>query len=63
MTGYIPNYNTLMVTGTRPALPAINLGKEYERVLEIFFACTTADYKVRPSAKGLVNYFKNYVYK
>lgn len=52
-----------MVTGTRPALPAINLAKEYERVLEVFFACTTADYKVRPSAKGLVNYFKNYVYK
>ncbi|XP_003489465.1 lymphokine-activated killer T-cell-originated protein kinase [Bombus impatiens] len=49
--------------GTRPALPAINLAKEYERVLEVFFACTTADYKVRPSAKGLVNYFKNYVYK
>ncbi|OAD60817.1 Lymphokine-activated killer T-cell-originated protein kinase [Eufriesea mexicana] len=48
--------------GTRPALPAINLGKEYEKVLEVFFACTTADYKIRPSAKGLVNYFSNYVY-
>ncbi|CAL7947718.1 unnamed protein product [Xylocopa violacea] len=48
--------------GTRPPLPAIDLGKEYERVFEVFFVCTTADYKVRPSAKGLVNYFKNYVY-
>lgn len=48
--------------GTRPALPAINLGKEYDKVLEMFYACTTADYKLRPSAKSLVNYFKNYVY-
>ncbi|XP_623765.3 lymphokine-activated killer T-cell-originated protein kinase isoform X1 [Apis mellifera] len=48
--------------GTRPSLPAINLGKEYEKVLEVFFACTTSDYKVRPSAKGLVNYFENYVF-
>lgn len=49
--------------GTRPPLPAINLGKEYDRVLELFFACTTVDYKVRPSAKGIANYFKKYVYK
>ncbi|CAK9810100.1 Lymphokine-activated killer T-cell-originated protein kinase [Anthophora plagiata] len=49
--------------GTRPPLPAINLGKEYEKVLEIFFACTSVDYKVRPSAKGLANYFRNCVYK
>lgn len=49
--------------GTRPPLPAINLGKEYEKVFEVFFACTTSDYKVRPSAKGLVNYFKSYIYK
>ncbi|XP_076233518.1 lymphokine-activated killer T-cell-originated protein kinase [Calliopsis andreniformis] len=49
--------------GTRPPLPAIELSKEYDRVLELFFACTTIDYKVRPSAKGLVNYFKKYVYK
>ncbi|XP_017788977.1 PREDICTED: lymphokine-activated killer T-cell-originated protein kinase, partial [Habropoda laboriosa] len=49
--------------GTRPPLPAINLGKEYEKVLEIFFACTSINYKLRPSAKGLANYFRNYVYK
>nr|XP_003708180.1 PREDICTED: lymphokine-activated killer T-cell-originated protein kinase [Megachile rotundata] len=49
--------------GTRPSLPAINLGKEYQSVLEIFFACTTIDYKIRPSAKGLDNYFKNCIFK
>lgn len=48
--------------GTRPPLPAINLGKEYDKVLELFFASTAIDYKVRPSAKGLANYFKKYVY-
>ncbi|KAL0120142.1 hypothetical protein PUN28_008061 [Cardiocondyla obscurior] len=45
--------------GTRPALPAIELTKEYENVLEIFFICTTT-YKLRPSAKALVNYYENY---
>ncbi|XP_029041187.1 lymphokine-activated killer T-cell-originated protein kinase isoform X1 [Osmia bicornis bicornis] len=49
--------------GTRPPLPAINLGKEYQNVLEIFFACTCEKYEVRPSAKGLDNYFKNCIYK
>ncbi|XP_029174190.1 lymphokine-activated killer T-cell-originated protein kinase [Nylanderia fulva] len=44
--------------GTRPALPAIDLGKEYEKILEVFFICTTANYKLRPSAKALVNYFE-----
>ncbi|XP_025268834.1 lymphokine-activated killer T-cell-originated protein kinase isoform X2 [Camponotus floridanus] len=44
--------------GTRPALPAIHLDKEYEKILEIFFICTTANYKLRPSAKALVNYFE-----
>ena len=48
--------------GTRPPLPAINLGKEYDKVLELFFASTAIDYKVRPSAKGLASYFKRYVY-
>jgi len=46
-----------LVLGTRPALPAIELGKEYERILEVFFICTT-EYKLRPSAKALVNYFE-----
>ncbi|XP_028044598.1 lymphokine-activated killer T-cell-originated protein kinase isoform X2 [Monomorium pharaonis] len=45
--------------GTRPALPAIDLRKEYEKVLEIFFICTT-NYKLRPSAKALVNYYEKY---
>nr|XP_031844609.1 lymphokine-activated killer T-cell-originated protein kinase isoform X2 [Nomia melanderi] len=49
--------------GTRPPLPAIQLGKEYDSVLELFFVCTTMDYKHRPSAIGLVRYFENYVYK
>ncbi|XP_011635596.1 lymphokine-activated killer T-cell-originated protein kinase [Pogonomyrmex barbatus] len=48
--------------GTRPALPAIDLGKEYDGILEIFFICTT-DYKLRPSAKALVNYYERYVYE
>lgn len=43
--------------GTRPALPAIDLDKEYEKILEIFFICTTS-YKLRPSAKALVNYYE-----
>ncbi|XP_015181343.1 PREDICTED: lymphokine-activated killer T-cell-originated protein kinase [Polistes dominula] len=43
--------------GTRPPLPAINLGVEYENVLDIFYTCTCNDYKLRPSAKGLLNYF------
>jgi len=46
--------------GTRPALPAIDLDKEYEKILEIFFICTTS-YKLRPSAKALVNYYTKYV--
>ncbi|XP_076654495.1 lymphokine-activated killer T-cell-originated protein kinase [Halictus rubicundus] len=49
--------------GTRPPLPAIQLGKEYDHVLELFFACTAMDYKVRPSAIGVVKYFENYIYK
>ncbi|KAH0953965.1 hypothetical protein HN011_005472 [Eciton burchellii] len=48
---------TRNVIGTRPALPAIELGKEYERILEVFFICTI-EYKLRPSAKALVNYFE-----
>lgn len=43
--------------GTRPPLPAINLGVEYENVLDIFHTCTCEDNKLRPSAKGLLNYF------
>ncbi|XP_014206137.1 lymphokine-activated killer T-cell-originated protein kinase [Copidosoma floridanum] len=46
--------------GTRPPLPAIDLS-EYGKVLEIFFACTDEDFKTRPSAKGVVMFFNNYV--
>ncbi|XP_032689951.1 lymphokine-activated killer T-cell-originated protein kinase isoform X2 [Odontomachus brunneus] len=44
--------------GTRPALPSIDLDKEYSTVLEVFFICTNTDYKLRPSAKVLVKYFE-----
>lgn len=47
--------------GTRPALPAIEIGMEYTKVLEIFFLCTEQDYKTRPSAQGVVSYFDNHV--
>lgn len=47
--------------GTRPALPAVELSADYNHVLEMFYACTDEDYKSRPSAKGLVRFFKNYV--
>ncbi|KYN01398.1 Lymphokine-activated killer T-cell-originated protein kinase, partial [Cyphomyrmex costatus] len=47
--------------GTRPAVSNIDLGKDYERVLEIFFACTTNCYLLRPRAKALVNYYKKYI--
>ncbi|KAI4496175.1 hypothetical protein M0802_008042 [Mischocyttarus mexicanus] len=43
--------------GTRPPLPAINLSEEYENVLDVFHICTIHDYRLRPSAKGLINYF------
>lgn len=48
--------------GTRPALPAIELGQEYDKVLEVFYACTTADYSLRPSANDLVGFFCRYIY-
>ncbi|XP_011159278.2 lymphokine-activated killer T-cell-originated protein kinase [Solenopsis invicta] len=53
----MPRRNTKY--GTRPALPAIDLDEEYEKILEIFFICTTI-YKLRPSAKALVNYYEKH---
>ncbi|XP_063983668.1 lymphokine-activated killer T-cell-originated protein kinase homolog [Diachasmimorpha longicaudata] len=47
--------------GTRPALPAIEIGPEYDKILEIFFICTDQDQKTRPTAKGVVTFFKNYI--
>ncbi len=37
--------------GTRPPLPNINLGPEYQPLIELFCACTDEDPKKRPSAK------------
>ncbi|XP_072033851.1 lymphokine-activated killer T-cell-originated protein kinase-like [Amphiura filiformis] len=36
--------------GTRPPLPNIKLGKEYQPLIELFCACTDEDPKKRPSA-------------
>ncbi|KAK0174683.1 hypothetical protein PV327_010423 [Microctonus hyperodae] len=47
--------------GTRPPLPAIEFGSEYDRVLEVFYLCTDQDYRTRPSAKGVVMYFKSFI--
>ncbi|KAK2584525.1 hypothetical protein KPH14_006895 [Odynerus spinipes] len=44
--------------GQRPPLPAIDLGADYAEVLDIFYTCTIANYKLRPSAKGLMMYFQ-----
>ncbi|CAD6215618.1 GSCOCG00000430001-RA-CDS [Cotesia congregata] len=49
--------------GTRPALPAISIGPEYDHILEIFTLCTDQDYKTRPSARGVVMYFQNSIFK
>ena len=49
----------LFVSGTRPPLPAVHIGPEYDRVLEVFIVCTDSDWKTRPSAKGLVMYFNH----
>lgn len=51
---------SLGTVGTRPLLPAIDLDEEYRKVLEIFYACTDADYMTRPSAKGIVIFYNNY---
>ncbi|XP_014300029.1 lymphokine-activated killer T-cell-originated protein kinase [Microplitis demolitor] len=59
----IPDIKVNENLGTRPALPAIPIGPEYDKILEIFILCTDQDYKTRPSAKGVVMYFKNYICK
>ncbi|XP_033223233.1 lymphokine-activated killer T-cell-originated protein kinase [Belonocnema kinseyi] len=48
--------------GTRPLLPAYFLGKGYDQVLEIFSICTEEEYTKRPSARGVVAFFKTAVY-
>jgi len=48
--------------GTRPPLPAIKLGPEYGKLLELFYACTNTNYRMRPNAKGIVRFFNYYVY-
>ncbi|CAG9829195.1 unnamed protein product [Diabrotica balteata] len=42
----------------RPPLPDVDLGPEYNLVLEIYFCCTTVDSSKRPDAKNLVCLFK-----
>ena len=47
--------------GTRPDLPEdiiAKMGADYERVLGIFFACTEVDPEKRPSAKQILDLFK-----
>lgn len=51
----------LKFSGTRPPLPSIELGPEYDRTLEIFYVCTDQDLNTRPSARGIVRFFENYV--
>lgn len=42
--------------GTRPAIPdGIELGEEYNFILEVFFVCTQEDYEARPSARALLD--------
>ncbi|CAG5088043.1 Similar to PBK: Lymphokine-activated killer T-cell-originated protein kinase (Homo sapiens) [Cotesia congregata] len=58
-----PNNSELLDSRTRPALPAISIGPEYDHILEIFTLCTDQDYKTRPSARGVVMYFQNSIFK
>lgn len=44
--------------GKRPALPDLDLGKEYNKNIEIFFLCTNEMAEDRPSAKVIVQAFE-----
>ncbi|XP_056633008.1 lymphokine-activated killer T-cell-originated protein kinase [Diorhabda sublineata] len=41
----------------RPPLPDVDLGPEYNLVLEIYFCCTIVDFMKRPNAQNLVKVF------
>jgi len=40
--------------GTRPPLPHIPLGEEYQPVIELFNSCTEEDFRRRPDAGEIV---------
>jgi hypothetical protein len=45
-----------MAMGSRPEIPThIALDESYNQVLSIFYACTSEDSKLRPSAKALID--------
>lgn len=45
----------------RPPLPDVDLGPEYNLVLEIYFCCTAVDMTKRANAKDLVNIFNEVI--
>lgn len=53
---------TISGPGTRPLLPAFFPSEGYDQVLEIFSVCTEDEYKKRPSAKGVVRFFKTIIF-
>ena len=49
--------------GTRPPLPNITLGPEYQPLIELFCACTDEDPKKRPSANIALTYLESVTIK
>ena len=45
--------------GTRPPLPNITLGPEYQPLIELFCACTDENPKKRPSASIAVKFLES----
>jgi hypothetical protein len=44
----------ILFPGTRPPLPHIPLGEEYQPVIELFNSCTEEDFRRRPDAGEIV---------